>query len=354
MSIRPLNPEKTKWQIDYYPAGRKGKRIRLQIPGTETEARKYELELRRARPEISGTIVNPKLASIVSEYLEWVKLHRSEATHKDYTKCVKVLVPHFGNIQLNAITRTLIEKYQGLRTPKHRACNKELTCLNTILNWSSERGYCEPLPFRIKKLPYQRPLPHVLTLDEIKRLLEACNVDKKGIVAGMYEAGLRWKEITNLSWDDVDLENEMIMLRTTKGNRNRAIPITPLFKETLIKVLEGTTGSADTLVFPSPVTGRPYNNINKSLQSAVERAGITKKVHPHLLRHSYATHVLESGGDLRTLQALLGHRDIQTTQIYTHVMTQHLKATMKKFSDYTGQGKKPEISKKKGTKKVSH
>ena len=57
-----------------------------------------------------------------------------------------------------------------------------------------------------------------MTLDEIKRLLEACNKDKKGIVAGMYEAGLRWKEVTNLSWDDVDLDNEMIMLRTTKGS----------------------------------------------------------------------------------------------------------------------------------------
>ena len=159
----------------------------------------------------------------------------------------------------------------------------------------------------------------------------------------MYEAGLRWKEVTNLSWDDVDLDNEMIMLRTTKGNRNRAIPITPLFKEALIKVLKGKVIEAGILVFPSPVTGRPFNNISKALQSAAERAGITKKVHPHLLRHSYATHVLESGGDLRTLQALLGHRDIQTTQIYTHVMTQHLKATMKRFSDYTGQEAHPLI-----------
>ncbi len=350
MSIRPLNTEKTKWQIDYYPTGRKGKRIRFTVFGTETDARKHEIDLRRARPEITGTIVNPKLASVVSEYLEWVKLHRSEGTHKDYTKCVKMLIPHFGNYQLNAITRTIIEKYQGLRTPKHRACNKELTCLNTILNWSSERGYCEPLTFRIKKLPYQRPLPHVLTLDEIKRLLDACNKDKKGIVTGMYEAGLRWKEVTNLSWDDVDLNNEVIMLRTTKGNRNRVIPLTPLFKEVLKEIKKhGEQG----LVFPSPITGRPFNNINKSLQSAAERAGIAKKVHPHLLRHSYATHVLESGGDLRTLQALLGHRDIQTTQIYTHVMTQHLKATMKKFSDYTGQDKKPEISKRKGKNKVS-
>lgn len=334
MSIRPLNPEKTKWQIDYYPAGRKGKRIMFTIRANETEARKVELELRRARPENLATVVNPKIASMAGEYLEWVRVHRSEATYKDYLKCMKMLIPHFGNLQVNAVGRTIIDKYQSLRTPKNRACNKELTCLTTFINWCADRKLCEPLPFKIKKLPYRRPLPQILTIDEIKRLMDACNKTIKGMLLGMYEAGLRWKEVTNLDWENIDQDQEVIILRSTKGDKNRIVPMTPTFKEVLINY-ENKKG----LVFPSPVTGKPYNNIKKALASAVIKAGIKKRVYPHLLRHSYATHILEAGGDLRTLQMLLGHANITTTQIYTHVMTEHLKTTMNKFVNYTGKKK---------------
>jgi integrase/recombinase XerD len=344
MSIRPLNPEKTKWQIDYYPQGRKGKRERFTVYGTETEARQYELDLRKARPENRKTLINPKVANIIGKYLEWVKLHRSEGTYKDYTKCMKILIPHFGNLHINAITKTSIEQYQKMRTPKNRACNKEIACLTAFITWCVDQRYCEPLPFKIKKLPYKRPLPHVLTTNEVKRLLNSCNENIKGMALGMYEAGLRWKEVTNLKWNDVDPEEEIILLRDTKGDKHRIIPITPSFKEALerIKNREG-------LVFPSPVTGKPYNNIRRALSSAKIKAGIKKRIHPHLLRHSYATHILEAGGDLRTLQMLLGHSNITTTQIYTHVMTKHLKATVGKFIDYTGQTKKGSKTRKKRT-----
>lgn len=341
MSIRPLNPEKTKWQIDYYPAGRKGKRIRYTVSGTETEARQYEVDLRKARPETLATLINPKVSTVIGEYLEWVKVHRSPKTHEDYIKSLKVLIPHFGNIHLNAITPSLIDKYQSTRSPKNRACNKEMCYLSAFIKWCTERRYCEPLNFKIRKLSYTRPLPSILSIDEVKRLLNACNDGIKGMVLGMYEAGLRWKEVSNIKWNDVDLENNIAILRTTKGDRQRIIPLTPTFR----KSLEATTKNGD-YIFPSKRTGRPYTGIKTALKSAIIRAEIKKRVHPHLLRHSFSTHFLEAGGDLRTLQVLLGHKDISTTQIYTHVMTNHLKSSMEKFSDYTSQKIKPETYKR--------
>jgi len=339
MSIRPLNPEKTKWQIDYYPTGRKGKRIRYTAFGSENEARLYESELRRARPENHGSLINPKVSSLISEYLDWVKLHRSPRTHQDVIYSLKFLIPHFGNLNLNAITRSSFEKYQAFRSPKNRACNKEICYFSACINWCVDHNHCEPLAFKIKKLPYQAPIPSILTIDEVKRLILSSDDRIKGMILGMYEAGLRWKEVSNLKWNNVDLDNEIIVLKTTKGNRNRIVPLTPAFKT----ALKNAGTDKEVYVFVSPRSGGPYNNIKRALTSAAKKAGITKRVYPHLLRHSYATHILEAGGDLRTLQALLGHRDIKTTQIYTHMMTDHLKATMKKFSDYTGQKKKQEI-----------
>lgn len=159
MSIRPLNPEKTKWQIDYYPQGRKGKRIRFSVSGTETETRKYETDLRKARPETLATLINPKVSTVIGEYLEWMKLHRSPKTYQDVVYSLKFLIPHFGNLNLNTITKSSIEKYQSFRSPKNRACNKEICYLSAFINWCVDHNHCEPLPFKIKKLPYNVPYP---------------------------------------------------------------------------------------------------------------------------------------------------------------------------------------------------
>lgn len=330
MAVRSLNSEGTKWQVDWYPQGRKSGRKMLTVYGSESDARLYEAELRRARPERLSTIVNPKVSEVIGEYLDWIKLHRSGKTYKDYVASLKFLIPHFGNLPLNAITRSTIEKYQTFRSPKNRACNKELCYISAFINWCAERKYCDPLNFKIKMLPYERPLPQVMTVQEIKRLLDVCNERIKGIILGMYEAGMRWIEVANLKWENVDLESDSIILRKTKGNRNRIVPITPVFKDILSRL-----PNKEGFVFPSPITGIAYTSIKTALKTAVKKSGIKKRIHPHLLRHSYATHILEAGGDLRTLQVLLGHKDIQTTQIYTQVRTDLLRATMHKFSEHT-------------------
>lgn len=330
MAVRPLNSERTKWQVDWYPNGRKVGRKMLTFHGSEADARLYEADLRKARPEVQATLINPKVSQVYGEYLDWIKLHRSDKTYKDYVGCMKTLMPHFGNLPLNAITRSTFEKYQTLRSPKNRACNKEICHITAFINWCVERKYCEPLNFKIKYLPYERPLPQILSITEIQRLLDSCNVRIKPLVMGMYEAGLRWKEVSNLKRDDVDFDGSLITLRTTKGNRNRNVPLTPVFKELLLSIPENGI-----FFFPSPITGKPYTSIKTALKTAVKKSGIKKRIYPHLLRHSFATHVLECGGDLRTLQVLLGHRDIQTTQIYTHVRPDLLRLTMNKFSEHS-------------------
>jgi integrase/recombinase XerD len=144
----------------------------------------------------------------------------------------------------------------------------------------------------------------------------------------LYHAGLRSKEVRELRWYNVDFASRTITV-IGKGDKVRDISMT----KTLIEVLKKHSVIMDelmsnpktkvewdrTLVFPSLRTGRGLTDIRRPLRNAIKKAGITRKVTPHILRHSFATHLLDEGADLRTIQELMGHSDISTTQIYTHV-----------------------------------
>jgi integrase/recombinase XerD len=175
------------------------------------------------------------------------------------------------------------------------------------------RHFEERIPLAKKKTI----LPDVLNKSEVEKMFEVCtNLQHKLILMFLYYGGLRMNELINLKWENLDFERKTIQLRVAKGEHQRTI----FLHEKLIQALEESKMPREGLVFESN-RARKYSpeSIGKIVKNNSLKAKIKKRVHPHTLRHSFATHLLEAGADIRYIQRLLGHKSLQTTQIYTHV-----------------------------------
>jgi integrase/recombinase XerC len=175
-------------------------------------------------------------------------------------------------------------------------------------------------------------LPSTLDPESIERLLDIQDdsplaVRDKAIMELFYSSGLRLSELAQLQWEQLDLASGMVRVRG-KGNRSRIVPVGRKALEALLDWRKARAGLAE-LQEPAVFVSRSGKPISpRTIQSRIRlwavRQGLPRSVHPHLLRHSFASHVLESSGDLRAVQELLGHADISTTQVYTHLDFQHL------------------------------
>ena len=174
-----------------------------------------------------------------------------------------------------------------------------------------------------------RKLPEVLDVDEMARLLSfevlgPEDVRDKAMLELLYSSGLRLSEVCGLCWRDLHLEEGLVRV-LGKGGKVRDVPVGRHARDALVKLREAGGAKADGPVFKGR-NGEPIarSSVGLRIKAIAQRQGIDKRVYPHLLRHSCASHYLESSGDLRSTQELLGHADIATTQIYTHLSFQHL------------------------------
>ncbi len=175
------------------------------------------------------------------------------------------------------------------------------------------------------KIPRKdKKLPEVLTKEEVRRLIESAdNIKSRLIVSMLYSSGLRVSELVNLKIEDLNLNERTGWVRKGKGSKDRLFSVSSSLVEELneyFKMKEKNSGylfSKD-----KPLTTR---NIQKIIKGIRIRAGINKKVTPHTLRHSFATHLLEQGTDIRLIQSLLGHANLNTTQVYTHISSEQIK-----------------------------
>ena len=183
----------------------------------------------------------------------------------------------------------------------------------------------------IKHLPYaKRPktLPVVLSSGEMRRFLECLPHSMyRVILMTIYSAGLRVSEAAKLEVDDVDSARMLIRVRGGKGRKDRYVPLAKSLLEILRaywKVVKPTKW-----LFPGQTPDHYISprTLRRACRLATHKAGLRKRVTPHTLRHSFATHLLESGTDIRTIQKLLGHKKLETTTIYTHVTESHIRAT---------------------------
>ncbi len=169
-----------------------------------------------------------------------------------------------------------------------------------------------------------KTLPEVLSLKEIKDMIRVTkNVKHRLIIKLLYGAGLRVSEIINLKGKNFDFEEDLIKIELSKGKRDRFVKIPFSMKEDLKMYIKITQNN---YLFESNRGGKlSKKTIAKIVQNASKKAFIKKRVYPHLLRHSFATHLLEQGVDLKIIQKLLGHADIKTTQIYTQISQASIK-----------------------------
>lgn len=188
----------------------------------------------------------------------------------------------------------------------------------------------------LAETPYPRQafrLPKVLSQAEVAQLIDAAgSLLDRTIIMTLYATGLRRAELTALKTSDVDSNRMVIHVRCGKGRKDRDVMLSPKLLEQLRQHWRAQKHKSNEWLFPSnhwPTGNRPISvrTVYRAVRTAAERAGLGSNIHPHTLRHCFATHLLEAGADLRTIQILLGHRDLEETTIYLHLSKLHLSAT---------------------------
>ena len=255
----------------------------------------------------------------------------SQTTVRAYLKIVEDFAKHFhkapdqlGADEIRSYQVYLLkEKKLGARTVGHWTAALRFFFCKTL-----KRNYpVEEVPY--PKAP--RRLPNILTQEEAVRLIDsASNLFHRTMLMTLYSTGIRRAELCRLKVEDIDSKRMILHIRQGKKNRDRDVPLSPKLLETLREYWQWMRpktylfpGTKDGWRADKPVTTKvPW----EACREAAERAGITKRVAPHLLRHSFATHLVEGGADLPTVQLLLGHADLKATSIYLHLSERHLKA----------------------------
>lgn len=245
---------------------------------------------------------------LIGKLIEEIKLRNySLETGKAYTAVIK----EFLNSEKN------VRDFLLSNSDKSKSTVRSLYfALKFFHNCVLNQSFGEKIPLAQKDSKF----PAVLNRKEVDQMISLTSNEKhKLILSFLYYAGLRLSEVINLNWNDLDFQREIIHLKKAKGDRDRVIFLHKnISKSILIK------GSGRVFISER---GTKYNKrtIQIIVHNAAKKAGIQKPVTPHTLRHSFATHLLEAGADIRHIQKLLGHKSLQTTQIYTHIANTDIK-----------------------------
>ena len=258
---------------------------------------------------------------LLHEYVAYLRGQRlSESSVRTYYNFVLKLVDFLGKKPLADLCHRDIELFVEQRiASKDYAISTHRQCISAIKHFL-ELYRCENIDVAAIKRPAKsRYLPTVLSKEEVISLMRATrNLKHRAILAMIYSSGLRIGELLELKLADIDVLRRQIMIKNSKGRKDRAV----VLAESMIPLLNNYLSTyRPGFYFAEGQTGGIYSaqSIRTFLQESCRRAGIKKKVSPHTLRHSYATHMLENGIDLRYIQELLGHSKPETTMIYTHV-----------------------------------
>lgn len=293
----------------------------------------------------------------VSEFLEYLELeqNRSAKTIANYSHYLMRLSDFGGDIKLKDIDLELIRKWRlwlnrlGTNTSDELSKitqNYHLIALRSFLRFCARRGWDTMPADKIELARTQRPQVTFLTNEELERLASQPDINSlpgardRAIIELLFSSGLRVSELVGLDRDHINLKRREFMVRG-KGQKDRPIFISQEAASWIEKYLQKRQDNSKPLFIRYSGVKKVDNSGNfqrltaRSVQRMVARyarlAGITKHVSPHTLRHSFATDLLMNGADLRSVQAMLGHSNISTTQIYTHVTDPHLKAVHEQF-----------------------
>jgi len=247
----------------------------------------------------------------------------SEYTLKNYLKSNKQLLD-FIKKHPKEITEDDVKLYLAEKL-KDASPSSTILFLAAI-KYSTLNILKEDITKAIKRPKKEKKIPTVLTKEEIKKLLDIFDNEKSRImISMMYACGMRVSELIGLKISNIDFDEQTGQIKQAKGKKDRMFNIPSYLLEDIKEYAEQQKSKNQEYLFSGPKGKMSSRNIQKIVSLAAKRAGINKDVHCHTLRHSFATHLLENNIDIRHIQVLLGHADLSTTQIYTHVSTQELK-----------------------------
>jgi integrase/recombinase XerC len=269
-----------------------------------------------------------------------VEKRASEHTVKSYQRDIKHLTHYCTEKSMSQWTDLKQSDIRAHIAGRHRqgigstSLRRELSAIRSFYNFLLKKRLADCNPAQYIKAPKQaRKLPKTLDVDQINGLLEAgtnsaLEIRDLAMFELFYSSGLRLGELAALNLNDVDLPDNSLIVRTGKGGKSRILPIgskaVTAINNWLQQRLKNVAVSESALFVSTRGTRLGQRSIELRLEQWCKKKGIAEHIHPHMLRHSFASHLLESSQDLRAVQELLGHSNISTTQIYTHLDFQHL------------------------------
>jgi len=288
-----------------------------------------------------------KNEEILKEYFSYLKLEKGlssntvESYGRDLYKFFTLTDKDYDKIEEKDISEYIIKLIaDGI---SHRSVARNISALKSFFRYLQYTGRIKTNPLSFISQPkLWKNLPEYLTVEEVEKLLELPDVSKRGglrdksIIELMYSTGIRVSELVNLKVDKVNLDMDFITV-SGKGNKERIVPFGDEAKRWLEKYLkEGREKFLKRRVSPYLYLSARGDKLTrqyiwKMLKKYGRMIGIGDKIKPHILRHSFATHLLEKGANLRLVQVLLGHSQISTTEIYTFISRKRIKEIYKKF-----------------------
>lgn len=293
-----------------------------------------------------------KWTTALQDYCNYLRIERglSENSISNYRLDVIKLI-NFLNVKKEGISPIAISEeivqqfiYEVAKVVNARSQSRIISGLRGFFNFLIFEDYRKDNPLDLIESPkIGRKLPDTLSTEEIDLLIETIDFSKaegernRAILETLYGCGLRVSELTNLQISDLFFEEGFIKV-TGKGNKQRFVPISSYTKKFIdiykneIRTHQEPKKEASDILF----LNRRGNKLSRAMiftivRRLAEKAGIQKKISPHTFRHSFATHLLENGADLRAIQQMLGHESITTTEVYMHVDSKHLRQVMEEF-----------------------
>ncbi len=291
----------------------------------------------------------------IADFKIYLRLERnlSENTILNYTIDIKKLHNWLGDNKLVEtpikIDKEVVQQfiYEHAKALNPRSQQRLISGLNGFFKYLIFEDYREDNPMELIESPQVgRSLPDVLSFKEIEQIIAAIDLSmpqgerNRAIIETLYGCGLRVSELTTLKISDLHFDEGFISV-VGKGNKQRLVPINPITKKYIelykneVRIHQKIAPKASDVLF----LNRRGNSLTRAMiftivRQLAEKAGIKKKISPHTFRHSFATHLLENGADLRAIQQMLGHESITTTEIYTHLDRKYLTEILNRYHPY--------------------
>ena len=286
-------------------------------------------------------------SDLIDQFIDfyWLTTGASKNTLSAYRSDLKIFSKWLNNNSLIDVDKKQIQDYFSYRKDSNISASTQsrmLTCLHSFYQYLSDKQDLKIDPTEQLDYPkLEKKLPIFLNVQEVERLLEAPNSKSlfgqrdRAMLELLYSCGLRVSELINLSYHNINLKDEFIRIHG-KGNKERLLPMGEIAIDYLTKYELNSrpallkNGQSDSYFLSNRGRAMSRQNFFYIIKDYASKAGIEKPLSPHSLRHAFATHLVQKGADLRSVQLMLGHSDISSTQLYTHIQNAQLKAQHQK------------------------